>query len=565
MTARRVPDGLLECQSSEDLFTYGAAFLDNAGLDKHAIVFFDAPRSRADVCTSSVPELPSGISVALDEPWSTLTQSDRAQALTDSACRLPPHHEPVQGYYPLNGRTGAYGALVALEPVPDPTHDLLSGFAEQFGLMIPHVQLREELKRSHNADVAKLAMIAETRKVLRELDLDRVLAKFIELAMGAVSAEVGCIVLRVTDADASDGQTGEHIVEWGIDASLVEQFTHVGGGRLVDHVFDTRQAASYLQASDPPILIDNEVAAMTESIVALPLVSRDRCLGCFLAVNLGLADPDSIELLQALVDLSTTAVVNAMLHREALQKEALREQLRIAGDMQASLLPERAPTSDALDVAAENLPCDESGGDFYDFFDVDEHRLGFVIADATGHGIGAAIVATTTRAFIRALASSDDDPSTVLTRANDLLAADLRDDKFVTVFFGVADRRDGTLVYANAGHEPSLLVYRAGRDEFEWLECTGIPLGMFAGSPVDMAEADRLQSGDVMLLMSDGVHEAQNGTGEQFGKDRIFAVVREHSGQSSDHLVKQLFDAVATFCDGTAQDDDITIMGFRYT
>ena len=545
---------LLRCQTSQDLFAFSSQFLSDAGVAEHAVVFFDATKATADVCVSTLTDLDNVDRFAVPAPWRSMLASGASCAKGDAATQAIPAACPsVQTLYPLLGRGGAFGAVVAANDVPADAHELVRQFSEQLALMIPHVQLREELKRVLNADVAKLALIAETRKVLRELDLEIVLAKFLELAMTTVSAEVGCIVLP------TEGGQGE-VVEWGIDASIVEQLLHRDGQPLSDYVIEHQTPVVIVNESDADLLVRNEISEISQTLAAIPLVSRGRCLGCLLVINLGLADPASVELLQAVADLSTTAIANALLHREALQQEAVREQLRIAGDLQASLLPGEVPADEGLDVYATNVPCDESGGDYYDFFSIDEHRTGFLIADATGHGIGAAIIATLTHAFIRALIKTTTDPSELLTQANDLLSDDLSDDKFITAFFGIYDRRDRTVQYANAGHEPALLVYRREQDAFEWLESTGIPLGMFPGVEVDKAQAGPFDRGDILLLMSDGVPEAQCASGEQFGKERIFAQVREHAKQGSVAVGQSLLASVEAFCGGTPQDDDITVL-----
>jgi sigma-B regulation protein RsbU (phosphoserine phosphatase) len=301
------------------------------------------------------------------------------------------------------------------------------------------------------------------------------------------------------------------------------------------------------------------------SLVALPLITHTRMLGGLVVVNLGVSSPQDLELLQTIVELSSMAIENALLHQEALEKEALREQLRIAGDIQHALLPKAAPMMPGIRLSAWSMPCDEAGGDYYDVFQLDEHRLGFVVGDATGHGIGAALMATTVRALLRALVRSTDDPSQLFGRLNDLAATDFREGKFVTLFYGIYDTRHRTLTYVSAGHRPPLILYRQARDAFEYLVATGIPVGIFAGVPYEQKTTAPLEDQDVMLLLTDGVEEAVSETGEWFGKERLLDLIRAHRHADSADLIEVICQEVQTFCGRVPQKDDITLLCLRVT
>jgi sigma-B regulation protein RsbU (phosphoserine phosphatase) len=301
------------------------------------------------------------------------------------------------------------------------------------------------------------------------------------------------------------------------------------------------------------------------SLVAIPLMARTRVLGCLVVVNLDASSPPDIALLETVVELSSTAIENALLHREALKNAALREQLRIAGDIQRGLLPKAAPCLQGVQMSAWSMPCDEAGGDYYDVFQLDEHRLGFVVGDATGHGIGAALMATTVRALLRALVDATDDLGQLFGRLNDLATADFSQSKFVTLFYGIYDTRDRILTYVSAGHHPPLILYRYAQDTFEHLAATGIPLGIFAGVPYEQRATTSLENGDIMLLLTDGVEEAVSETGEAFGKERLLGLIRAHRGADSAALIEMICQEVQVFCGPVPQKDDIALVCLRVT
>ncbi len=282
-------------------------------------------------------------------------------------------------------------------------------------------------------------------------------------------------------------------------------------------------------------------------------------------INLSAFSEQDIELLRTIADLSSMAIENAPLHHQVLEREALREKLRIAGEIQYGLLPQQQPTIPGATLAARNVPCDESSGDYFDFFLLDEHRLGFVVGDATGHGIGAALMTTTVRAFLRALVSSTDDPARLFDRLNDLTVADFREGKFITLFFGVYDVRTRTMTYASAGHSPPLMLYRHEQDTFQYLKATGLPLGILAGTPYEQKTTEPLAVGDFMLLLSDGVHEAASETGTFFGQERLIEVVRAHCDADPETLIDAIYVAVCLFCGSAPQTDDITLLCLRAT
>ena len=247
------------------------------------------------------------------------------------------------------------------------------------------------------------------------------------------------------------------------------------------------------------------------------------------------------------------------------EKERIASELRIASDIQQSILPRTFPPfphRTDCDIYAESLPAREMGGDFYDFFLIDDHRLGLVIADVSGKGVPAAIFMAVSRTVIKAGAMTGIDPGECLRQANILLCQDNDAAMFVTVFYGWIDLRTGVLVYANAGHNHPYLIRR--HEGLLALPSTG---GMAVGvieSAVFRANTIALLPGDALFLFTDGITEAMNESSELFGDDRLEACLRQAGPEEPRKLLTAVLAAVRTFVDGAPQSDDITALAFRY-
>ncbi len=237
--------------------------------------------------------------------------------------------------------------------------------------------------------------------------------------------------------------------------------------------------------------------------------------------------------------------------------ERSKAELRIASDIQRSFLPEHIPPIAGFDIAATSIPAMEVGGDFYDFIPGDG-SLGMVIADVSGKSIPAALFMALSRTIVRANATHHEKGTDVLADANDMISADSRSGMFVTLFYGVLDDQNCSLVYANAGHPPPILLH-AGSDEFIDLEVTGIALGAMGGLEYDERRVD-LSPGDVLVLYTDGVTEAINSNVEQYGSKRLCSVIRRSHGLSAQVILDKILEDITSFSGDQAQFDDITMV-----
>jgi serine phosphatase RsbU (regulator of sigma subunit)/predicted ester cyclase len=249
------------------------------------------------------------------------------------------------------------------------------------------------------------------------------------------------------------------------------------------------------------------------------------------------------------------------LEQEISERERIAQELRVAREIQQASLPKKVPQLEGWQVSPHYQPAREVGGDFYDFFDLEEGRVGVVVGDATGKGMPAALVAEATSNMLRAVAQALDSssPGEVLERVNETLMARIPPNMFVTCFYAILEPKSGRLLYANAGHDLPYLRRRGS--ECEELRARGMPLGLMPGMSYEQKEIV-LDAGETALFYSDGLVEAHDPKGEMFGFPRLQELIAEHGeeGRLEGFLLEELYSFVG---EGWEQEDDITFLTLR--
>jgi sigma-B regulation protein RsbU (phosphoserine phosphatase) len=237
--------------------------------------------------------------------------------------------------------------------------------------------------------------------------------------------------------------------------------------------------------------------------------------------------------------------------------------LELAGKVQKNLIPAKAPQIKGLDIAGRSDPCQEVGGDYFDFLYGPEYPAGtlrVVVGDISGHGVEAALLMTTARAFIRMRATQSVEPAEVVTLTNHDLALDMGDSgSFMTLFYMEIDPDTRTARWVRAGHEPAML-YCPVRDRFEELVGNGTPLGVNQDFGFTEQTLPALHPGTILALGTDGIWEARDPDGRFFGKERFRDIIRRQAGGSAQDMVTAVFDEIGRFCRGLPHDDDITLV-----
>ena len=281
----------------------------------------------------------------------------------------------------------------------------------------------------------------------------------------------------------------------------------------------------------------------------------------------------SRERLEAQKDRSQTLMraINREINEARLEiqrkNELLRQALALAEEVQRNLLPQAAPGLPGFDIAGTSLYSDETGGDYFDFIhepNERKDRFGVIIGDVTGHGIAAALLMTTARAFLRMRSFQPGSLAAVIDDVNKLLCADLADSgRFMTLFYLAIDIEKKRLHWVRAGHDPIILFDAATGLVQDIPDKGGPPLGIVTEARYAENSADGMKPGQVALLATDGLWEARNKAGEMFGKDRVRALLKEHHGQPAADLVNAVLAGLRSFLDGARPEDDVTLVAIK--
>ncbi len=448
------------------------------------------------------------------------------------------------------GTISLSGQADAVEPVrlAGLMRDIIARLCEQAG----QIRLRiEELA----------AMYRMTAVFTERRDLKEILQLVAETMVNVTDADACSI--RVFNEDRTEllrmaafGLSGEYTIKGPIQLSDSKIDQEVLAGGKVVYIADER--------TDERVLY--KVEAQREGIVSAlcaPMSYRGRIEGIIRVYTRRPHEFDWFEtsLIRGVASQAATAVVNARLYQEAVQAENIRRHLRLAGDVQKRMIPDRPPQIDGLDVAGIYVPCFELGGDFYDFLELPDGRLGVCVADVVGKGVRASLLMSSTRSALRAHAAHLSDLSEILTAVNVDLCRESELADFVTLFYGVFDAQAGTLTYCSAGHEPALL-FRDGQVR-ELTGGSGI-VGIIETMQFRQ-ETLGLQSGDVLMIFSDGLPEAVNFRDEAFGRRRVHAAALDacQKDRSAKSIGKHLLWQMRRFAGLKTRGDDLTLVTIK--
>jgi len=306
------------------------------------------------------------------------------------------------------------------------------------------------------------------------------------------------------------------------------------------------------------------------TVIVGPLNSGNKKLGV-LAVT---APQDSrrystndFEVFRSLVEQCAFALANAMAHQAAAEKKQIEAELKSASEIQRILLPAQAPEMPGFTIAGKNIPAKVLSGDYFDYIPLADGGLGIVIADVSGKGTAAAIITAMCRSATRFSASTSTDPAMTLSAVNRQLYPDIREDMFITMIYLTTSADGSRFKLARAGHTRPL-VWRKQLGKVELLNSGGLAVGIDKGSVFERVTKDlefQLEQGDTLLLYTDGVNEAMDAQGEEFGEERIHTTLAALAPQGPQAVIDGLIYEVDQFCGGRRCHDDITLVVLQKT
>ncbi len=422
----------------------------------------------------------------------------------------------------------------------------------------------ETIQRAAGLSVVdKLRMLLDiTKTISRSLDLDEVLNLVMETLDSLIPYDAAGIYLVKCSRPMTEweGELDETCVFHteavrGYDIADLQELRLKMGEGLIGHVAlsgkpfisdDVRKEPRYINAR-----------ARTHSEMVAPIISNNEVIGVFdlESDELNAYTKDDLDVLMLLSSQVAIIIEKVMLHEQLIEKQRLETQLEVARQVQLQLLPPRDPQLEGFEISAYNFPTEEVSGDYYDWVRIYDDQIGVVIADVSGKGVPAALLMAFLRASLRAASHIGYAPHISMSKVNYLLWESIERNQFVTAFYGILDATNRTLAYSNAGHNPPLLMDADGKARFE--ERGGVPLGMFRDSRYYEYFAT-IEPGQVLVLYTDGVTEATNPSGAEYGRDRLVDAVRRGRPLSAREMIDFIHNEVITWTEGRGATDDVT-------
>ncbi len=407
----------------------------------------------------------------------------------------------------------------------------------------------------------KLRMLLDiTKKISRSLDLQEVLNLVMETLDSVIPYDAaGIFLIECVEnellpegeepcqfkAEAVRGYDVEELYD--LHLKLGEGFlgsVALSGTPIISN--DVRKDPVYVNARD-----------RTRSEMVAPIISNDEVIGCFdlESDELNAYSADDLEVLMLLASQVAIIIEKVMLHEQLIEKKRLEGQLEVARQVQLELLPAEDPALTGFDISGYNFPTEEVSGDYYDWVRIYEDQIALVIADVSGKGVPAAILMAFLRASLRAASHIGYATHISMAKVNYLLWESIERNQFVTAFYGILDASNNTLVYSNAGHNPPLLIKANGETRF--LDSGEQPLGMFQETRYHQYHVV-FEPGDVFVLYTDGATEAESPEGEEFGRDRLAAAVKDSLDRPAREMIAGIQMAVLDWTASAGANDDVT-------
>ena len=377
--------------------------------------------------------------------------------------------------------------------------------------------------------------------------LDELFPLILDLGIQAVNAERGVLLTLENDTLVPRAHKGDgfRISTTVRDKVIQDKSSILVRDAQMDRAFQGHQS-----------IVEQRVRSM----MAVPLQTKDRIIGLMYMDSpyvLREFTKDDLSLLTVLANVAAIRLENARLAEIEAAERIMQFDLTQAAQIQRYMLPEVAPQVAGADLAGFNVPCRTVGGDYYDFFPYADGRVGLTLGDVSGKGMPASLMAMGLHARVQVLAEDPKDLGGFMSRLNKATCAKCPSNRFITFFFSVLDPATGQVAYANAGHNPPIVVRASG--ESEMLQGGGPVLGILPIAPYSQMMT-QLERGDILVLYSDGVTEATNKNYDEFGEQRLIETLKAHRTEPAKAIVDAVMKSLAEFTAGAAQADDITLV-----
>jgi len=405
--------------------------------------------------------------------------------------------------------------------------------------------------------VDKLRMLLEiTRTISRSLDLDELLNVVMDTLGSLIHYDAAGIYLMDT-GDAANPYIFKARAIRGYDISfeLVEPRLKLGEGFIGRVAESGKPIISADVSKDPRYFRARE---RTRSEMVAPIISNEKVIGVFdlESDQIDSYSPEDLSILQMLTLQVAIIIEKVRLLEEVVEKKRIEAQLEVARQVQLELLPDGDPELENFDISAYIFPTEEVSGDYYDWVQIFDDQIGITVADAVGKGMPAALLMSFLRASLRSGVQIGYAPHIALAKVNNLLWDSVEEHQFITGIYGLLDSTNRTFVFSNAGHNPPVLIKPDG--EYRFVEYGDLPLGMFRDMHYHQ-HFIRMEKGQVMVIYTDGITEATNESGEEYGQERLAKRILEGIELSAKLLIDHIRKGVADFTERKFLDDDGTL------
>jgi sigma-B regulation protein RsbU (phosphoserine phosphatase) len=391
------------------------------------------------------------------------------------------------------------------------------------------------------------ALIRAGQELSANRPLNELFPVILDLAIQGVNAQRGVLLLHEGENLVARAHKGEgfRISTAVRDRVLNEKQSILVRDAQLDDAFKGRMS-----------IVEQKVHTM----MAVPLQTQDRIIGIIYVDSpfiLREFTKDDLNLLTVMANIAAIRIENVRLAEIEEADRIMKRDLSQAADIQNRMLPGEAPKVTGTDLAGFNVPCRTVGGDYYDFFPYPDGRVGLALGDVSGKGMPASLMMMQLHARVQLVAEDPGDLGEMMKRINKATCANCPSNRFITFFFCVFDPATGEVAFANAGHNPPILVRASG--DAEMIEGGGPVLGILSFAPYAEQHV-RLEVGDMLVLYSDGVTEATNSGYDEFAEDRFIQVLRQYRNEPSTKIVEAVTRALNDFTAGAPQADDITLL-----
>jgi len=405
-------------------------------------------------------------------------------------------------------------------------------------------------------DTQALRQILEvTRKLAAPFDLDTMLAEVVDASRRVLDADRGTVFLYDSDANELVVRVGTGLEQIRIPADMGIVGESAQTRKLIN-VPDCYADNRFNRA------IDKQTGYRSRCMLTIPLIGYEDSLVGVLQIlnkNNGAFDAQDEYVAQALAAQAAVVLHRARVTEQIIESERLGREITVARDVQMGTLPKTMPEITGYEFGGAFAPTDQTGGDLYDFVPLDEKRLFLLMGDATGHGIGPALSATQVRAMLRVAIRLNSSLDDAFVQINNQLCEDLPDDRFVTGFFGLLDSTTDTVTFHSGGQGP-IMHFHARTHEYDWHPATTFPLGYMPQTKLREPVVSKLEPGDVLGLISDGIYEYENESGLQFGQQGVINILDNNSDLSAQQMVDMIMSGARQHGGSAPQADDITIV-----